>query len=379
MVDKSKSHEEELEQTFGSYETEMPEEEPANKSGEKKKSGNLVKYLIIGVGALAVLFVIWTMVLPLLTGGGNRQAPRPQANPGQVQNQNVNQNNNVAPSVNVEPVPEVSVNTAPTVNVPTVSVEPAQNGQPTSQVNDFLNNQNGQAANNTAPSVTVTPSDNNSNITITMPEEAQVTVAPAVQQPVVAQQAASVAQVSNGDLMNDIRSYFDSKFENIQQADRVRGEQLQKVEVSVDNLVQRVTALEKGGVKSVTVRPTNVVTNTVRKAPVAKNVVRKEVVEKEVVEVKRAPVEPSERVIASKAGVTRGGAGDELLIVKKPKAEVNRYKVHSLFNGRVWIENADNTHSSFSVNDRLPGGELIKSIDMEKDLIITDKGTIKGK
>lgn len=377
MVDKSKSHDEELEQTFGSYETEMPEEEPANKGGEKKKSGNLAKYLIIGVGAVAVLFVVWTMVLPLLTGGANRQAPRPQPNVGQVQNQNNGANN--GPTVNVEPVPEVSVNNAATVNVPTVTVEAAPKNQQAGQVNDFLNNQNNQAANGAGPNVTITPGDNNSNITVTMPEEAQVTVAPIVQQPAPVQQAASVTQpqVNNGDLMNDIRSYFDSKFENIQQADKMRGEQLQKVEVSVDNLVQRVTALEKGGVKTVTVRPTNVVTNTVRKAPVAKNVVRKDVVEKQVVEVKRAPVEASERVIASKASTAAGG--DELLIVKKPKAEVNKYKVHSLFNGRVWIENADNTHSSFSINDRLPGGELIKSIDMEKDLIITDKGTIKGK
>lgn len=55
------------------------------------------------------------------------------------------------------------------------------------------------------------------------------------------------------------------------------------------------------------------------------------------------------------------------------------YKIHSLYAGRVWIANPDNTQSNFSVGDRLPNGELIKNIDMEKRAIVTDRGTISAR
>ena len=52
------------------------------------------------------------------------------------------------------------------------------------------------------------------------------------------------------------------------------------------------------------------------------------------------------------------------------------YNVHSIYGGRVWFKNPDGSLSTFTSGDKLPSGEIIKSIDDEKFSITTNKRTI---
>lgn len=372
---KSQQQEDELDHTFGSYETEMQEDEPVEKVGDKKagKKGS-ANLIIMAVGALAILAVIYSFILPLFMGNKNNAAQQRPVQPPQ------NQAAANTPANNVSPAP---ASTAPTVTVPTPEVAPA--AQPAAstnaQVNDFMNNSAVPAITINVPEASVSTSGNGVNINVPSVTPAATPVAtPTVtsvtpQPEVTAPSATMTVTSNNSDLMENIRNYFDGKLETIQRQGQQQSERTQKLELSIDKIAARVSALEEG--KRVAAPQRNIVKN----APV-REVARKAPVER-VVEPKRvAPSVDNERVIASKPAVRSTANSEELLIVKKSAAsaqEAPRYKIHSLFNGRMWIENADNTHSSYSINDRLPNGEVIKSIDMEKDLVITDRGTIKAK
>ena len=379
----TKTQEEELEQTFGAYATEIPEEESFTKGNDKKEGKNKGSLAIIAGGVVMILGVIWFFVLPLFSG---KPQPKPQVKP--VANQGpastpveVPQNNVAvtAPVVEVAPVqvqqPQMQVQ-APVVEVapvqvqqpqvqvqvpvvevqaPVVEVAPVQVQQPQVQVQ--------------TPVVEVAPIQvQQPQMQVQTPAQTEVVV----NVPNVTDNGVSSMKLSspNADLLDGIKAYFDSKLDNVNQNLDKQGKSIDTLQINFNKMNDRLTALEKGE-RKVIVRKVS--------APVSSNnnvVVKKAETERGE---KSVVTEEKERVIASKPVREVSSNGDDVLIVKKNAKAVNtNYKIHSLFNGRVWIENSDNTHSSYSVNDRLPNGEIIKSIDMEKDTITTDRGVLKN-
>lgn len=57
----------------------------------------------------------------------------------------------------------------------------------------------------------------------------------------------------------------------------------------------------------------------------------------------------------------------------RSEANLTQFRVHSIFNGRIWLRNADSSLSTFAVGDRLPTGEVIKEIDSRTFEVTTDR------
>ncbi len=60
------------------------------------------------------------------------------------------------------------------------------------------------------------------------------------------------------------------------------------------------------------------------------------------------------------------------------RQSVASLEVHTIYSGRVWIKNSDNTLSTYAAGDTLPTGEVIKSVDNEKLEVKTNRRVIRA-
>ena len=146
--------------------------------------------------------------------------------------------------------------------------------------------------------------------------------------------------------------------------EKFRDEQL----VTNKNVEQRLSVLEGKKTSTVT-QPNSTVKSTTKKwTKVVRN--KPVYIKKEAGEVRR----DNGNILVDKSE-TREMRTKEVMI----KDSYSDYNIHSIYGGRVWLKNTDGSLSTYTSGDRLPSGELIKSIDDEKYSIITDKRTFSKK
>ncbi len=433
--------EEMLEQTFGNYDSELTGEAggsfDAKNVTEKKKGGKSSnKIIFIIVGVLAVLMIAYNFILPLLMPAPpkrpvNNNAARP--NPEiPVANANNGVNNAANPAALPNAVPSTSGNALNNGVGPQGPVAPANPAATPAVPTDpnaaamqaFLNQQQtqngavnpGASTPNTNVSLNLpvvgapaTPAVDTKTVTVsTTPGSTVTTVAPStasttpvvatvevkpattptVPTTVVAVNTPSADNAASSNMLDSMKSYFDKQFSDVKSDISKFNKDIEKqVEATtalsntVKDIDARLKKLEGGGgvAKVASSRPARAVSNS---------------------RVVRAKVQPTTTVVAKQDGSViiterseknaRPAADEQILIVSKADVRkaapavrenangfITKYKIHSLYAGRVWIANSDNTHSNFSVGDRLPEGETIKGVDMDKGVISTDRGIIK--
>lgn len=345
MSEKSqKTNDEELlEQTFQSYDAEMTvetnaETEDGNKAGagntppKNKISNNM---LIFGGVGIAALVIVGTKFM----GGSHPQpvvAPPPPI---------------VAPQP--EPVPQPVPEPTPVQPQPQVDQSPAA---------EYLGNANPlepKAGNTETPVVAVVP--------VPVPTQQEVVTPVKVTEPKIDVNHNTnviAGNASQTGVTNELKSLFDKQTQEIKGALESVGVRVGKVEDAINKqeltnktIEERLTRLETG-------KTTNVVSSDSNKVAVKHKYVKKHIKPKVI------KVEPSNSVLVDKSKLS----GNTNIKVDSPIYP--SLDIHSIYGGRVWTKNKDGSLSTYSIGEKLPGGEVIKSIDDEKYKIVTDKRTI---
>lgn len=317
----------------------------------------------------------------------------------------------VNPVVNpvVNPTPPVDPNAAAMQAFLNQQQAPAANANNTPSTNVSLNLPPVNAAATPAATppvdtktvtVSATPTSTTTTVTASTPTAAASTpveVKPAAvavvttpaTTPVVETKPAVVDSAASSNLLDGMKSYFDKQFSDVKSDISKFNKDIEKQAEAttaltsvVKDIDARLKKLEGGGgvAKVASSRPARAVSNS------------------KVVRAKAHPAQPA--MVAAKndkpVQIINGNpaksiiSDEQILIVSKAAAQkplpmvrenpnglITKYKIHSLYAGRVWIANSDNTHSNFSVGDRLPEGETIRGVDMDKGVITTDRGIIK--
>jgi hypothetical protein len=372
MKDKAsqKTEDEVLDQTFGGDQTfdgfdeemtaQTQDETKTGSSAPAKKkasgSNNTLLFVVGGVAAVGILgymFVLKPMLNPT-------QAP---AKPAQQQ----------------AVVPDQAPVTPPvTANVPV-----ATTATPERQVaTDYLLNGNAPAP-GAAPVVPpVTP---------VVPVVPQVTASAPVVVPSVVPtlpvipEVTKVPEVSSSNapsaaIVEELGRKFDTQGQQFRIALDDVGSKVTNLEKFRDeqlgvnkNVDERLTKLEGGKVVKTVKTPAKAVVTETASAPVVKKAPSKS--SRYIKEVKE-PREPREyrNVLVDKTEDRDIKGRDSK--VKEPGVE---YNIHSIYGGRIWLKNSDGSLSTYTSGDRLPSGELIKSVDDEKYLVNTDKRSFSKK
>ena len=365
MKDKisQKTEDEVLDQTFGGDQTfdgfdeEMTTQIDGVKTGsgtpEKKKSSgsnNTLLFVAGGVAAVGILgyiFVLKPMLSPI---------PVPAKPPQQpvITEQN--------PVITTAPVAQAVVPVVPVVPVVSVVTSDSQ------VATDFLTGKiPAQAPVLVAGSVLVVPP-----------------VAPLVV-PSVTANVPNVAIITGLPVTSEVSASNSPSAETVKELVRKFDNQSQQFRIALDDVGSKVTGLEKFRAdqlsinKSVderltklegeeVVKVTKTPARTASTAPVSKKSPVK--ISKSVREI-REPRD-SRNIIVDK---TEDRSPKDTK-AKEPNVD---YNVHSIYGGRVWLKNSDGSLSTYTSGDRLPSGELIKSVDDEKYLINTDKRSFSKK
>jgi hypothetical protein len=388
MSTKSQKTEDMLDQTFANFDTEVTGAETQQASSGKSNSNEAGKktnmMLFIGAGVAAVLsigylFVIKPMLEPAPMHSVKSNAVKPMA---------------AAPEVTPTPTPAVDPLAQPSqaqatdplaqpnqaqatdpLAQPNQATDPlGQPNQVQAQVTDPLAQPNQAAVNPATPTVEPMAQANqvhanaNANPVAPTPTPVAATTKP-VTQPVAVKAEAPVASanVQSVAVVDELKSMFDKQSNEFKTVltdidTRVGGlESAINEQKNVNSgFDQRITALE--GKKPVVNQP--------RKASVAKStVVRAK---------KKASVA---KPVKNDAAVLLDNSADKPKAEKVEKVEKSslaNVAVHSIYSGRLWVKNNDGSLSTYSAGEKLPTGEVIKSIDDENFSVTTDKRVIKN-
>ena len=372
MKDKisQKTEDEVLDQTFGGDQTfdgfdeEMTTQIDGVKTGsgtpEKKKSSgsnNTLLFVAGGVAAVGILGYIFVLK-PMLS-----PTPVPAKPPQQP----------VQQPVIIEQAPVIT--TAQAV-VPVVPVAPVVAVAPV------------------APVVAVVTSDSQiatDFLTGKIPVQAPVLVAgsvlvvPPVASPVVPSVIANVPVITALPVISEVSASNAPSAETVKELVRKFDNQSQQFRIALDDVGSKVTGLEK-------FRTDQLSTN--------KNVDERltKLEGEKVVKVTKTPAMPAStapvfkrspvKVSKSVREIREPRDYRNIIVDKtedrspkdtKAKEPSVDYNVHSIYGGRIWLKNSDGSLSTYTSGDRLPSGELIKSVDDEKYLINTDKRSFSKK
>lgn len=338
-----KTMEAEMEQTFGNLDDDMtintqdqtadPSAVKKDKSNNAKNKSNIIIFSCVGVAALGLLGYKFL--------GSQQQA--------------------------VQPPPTVVVDTpqTPIIQPSTVPVQPAPVVDQNTIVAPVMANGEGSAAeqylsgnNPLAPKNDVIKAEPEIKVDTVEKVTPQVPVKieskPDVKMDVINNPNVVAANSAQTGLANEIKALFEKQTEELKSAIDNVGTRVTKLEDSQKSFEDRLARLETGKavVKSENTTPVKQVRSVkpkiVRKVATPKNNESSVLVDKTDRVAVRTKVEKIETVY--------------------PKIEI-----HSVFGGRVWTKNADNSLSTYAVGDQLPSGEVIKSIDDEKYKVVTDK------
>lgn len=365
MIEKEKENEM-LEQTFGSYDEEISQSKPTEEVATKKPN-NQNKILVAGMGGAIVLFLIWKFMFAsnVVTG----------ANPP------LNNANVTNPAVVANVIPTTTAQVVNTSNINPNNMAISQNSNPNNAVNP--SDQNGTVNNGKVVNDFLNTNANNTN---TAASTAATSVAP----PTTNLSSASTTAVNTAQTQpNEMNK--DSQMAVLEQIKNL----IDKQNNTLDNISQRVDGLEKKSdenkdlvskVSSIEERLKKLEGKT--RVKVASSVDVKNVVEsdeKETTKVKHKVHHTAKEKMMSKSE-TENSTSDLLfvkpsLVAKVPSQKVvppeSTYVLHSIVSNRFWIKNADGSHSTYTVGDRLPNGDIVKTIDEDKSLVLTSGATIK--
>lgn len=375
MNDKAsqKTEEEVLDQTFGGFDEEMTAQtvDPthtatAEPGAVKAKPGSSNTMLLVGGGIACILVLGYMLVLK----------PRMNAQNNQVAQQPVAQ--------------QVAQNTPPVVQPPVAQASTPDNSPQSQAAAQFLSGQNSgsspsvsasapdnvgaavstpMATANTpevtasAPVVTTTASVN----PVTQETAVKTTIAP------VASASSSVATKVSSDnavpaaTVGELSNLFESQTKQFKMAiddvdNRVQGlESFRDEQKNINkNVDERLVKLENG--KHVAVAESG-------EKPVVKHHVVKTVA-KTVKPADSNVLVDNTEVVTKTTKVTKQ---------QQDTSDLEQYNIHSIFGNRVWLKNADGSLSTYAAGDRLPSGELIKSVNDDKFSVTTDKRVLVKK
>lgn len=330
-------------------------------------------------------------------------------------------NNNVAPvAPNDIAAPASNVVAASTPVANGVNGGVNGNGQDSTMVKDFLANPNTNTNNNTANTTPVNSNvvapvnTDNSNVA-NVPnlqlnhDVAPVAPTPAVQTPVVVAPA-NVSNVASGvtdnsqvALLNSIKEMIGNQTTELKgsigglssRVDRLeKNSDVSKLNSSINDIQARLAKLEsKEGIQSpkTELLPTtsaSVNSTSTSSDTASSNSDKKEAkytrthransytYTKKKVWSRKSESKAQEAIDNSDVLFTSQGAQpvNNTRVSTKPKAT---YVIHSMIPGQIWIKNPDGTQASYVVGDRLPNGDTIKKINVDKWSVETSSGVIR--
>lgn len=290
-------------------------------------------------------------------------------------------------------------------------------GQDSTMVKDFLttpNSNNGNGTNNTnnvaspAPNPTVNNVNTNLVNSAPVPNTANNANVPNLQlnhdantapTPVVNNTPSAVTDSSQVALLNSIKDMIGNQTTQLQSSigglasrvDRLeKNSDVSKLNSSINDIQARLAKLEsKDGIKSpkTEMLPTtadNTSTNSTNATTEKKEVKYTKVhrtnsyayTTKKHVWTKRNESKAQQAIENSDVLFTKQGAQpiDNTHVVAKPKST---YVIHSMIPGQIWIKNPDGTQSTYVVGDRLPNGDIIRKINVDKWSVETSSGVIR--
>lgn len=341
-----KTMEAEMEQTFGNLDDDMTlntQDQTAdpnavkkdNKTSNSKNKSNLIIFGCVGLAAVGLLGYKFL--------GGQQQAVQP---PPTVINE-------VPQTPVVQPTPVQAQQPTPVVDQNTVVPPVATNGEG-SAAEQYLSGNNPLAPRNDIvkpePEIKV-----DTVATVTPQVPVKVETKPEVKMDMSNNPNVIAANNAQTGLTNEIKSLFEKQTQELKSAIDNVGTRVTKLEDSQKSFEDRLSRLETG--KSV-VKSDNTTAVVKHVKSVKPRIVRKTVVAKN--NESSILIDKSDRLV-NKAKV------------EKIEPVYPQVEIHSVYGGRVWTKNSDNSLSTYAVGDRLPSGEVIKSIDDEKYKVVTDK------
>jgi hypothetical protein len=403
MSDKTsqKTEDEMLDQTFGGYDDEMTvnteqtqtSETGAKPKAEKKKSNNTLVYAGGGIAAIAILGYMFM---------GNKTAPQQHA-------------------ANPAPAQQASAPQTPPVQQPPVAdAQPQvpQSGSAQSAAAAYLGAQNNannavpnQAASvapassaeslNSAPVAQATQpevqqpaavADNSNSATPAAPVVVASTPAPVVINTAPATPAVQTGAVGAGSnnevqvaLVNQLKTMFDQQTKELKGSLDNVGDRVGNLEKAVSDqkdinkeIDERLARLEAG-------KPTKVV--KAQKAEDTDKTDSTSTADTTKAKTEKAPAEHKVRHVVRRHVVRKAVADSDSssnVLIDKSQAPaastvhaLPSVDIYSIYAGRVWTRNGDGTLSTYSAGDRLPTGEVVKSVD--DNHLVTNKRVINAK
>jgi hypothetical protein len=406
-----KTDEEEIAETFQNFDPDSQtktgdEATGAGNGGSVKKSGksNTALFIVAGiatVGILGYVFVAKPMfqqsqMTQVAANNTNNNQPTVQ-NPSPVaqtnnpidqsliNNQQVSQpevaaNNNQQIAPTVDPLAQLNLNNA-------APIAPVQNPNPVVQPDPLVQlqeqqqlaqqsaqqeamNQQAQANqmgvveqnNNTANPVTPTPNANANPVIANNGGTLINSQSPTSPQEVV---------------ITDLESKFTNQNSELKGLINGIGSRVDVLEGKYDEVSKRIVALEEGKVDKKKPSSNNNVTNNSEKAEPSSKPVRRPVVKKAAPkqDVKRN-TESGDDVLFKTSGSSSSAATPSQSASKPSLAPL---EIHSIYGQRIWTKNANGTLSTYAEGDKLPTGEVIKSINDETFTVVTNQRKIVKK
>jgi hypothetical protein len=406
MSDKTsqKTEDEMLDQTFGGYDDEMTvnteqtqtSETGAKPKAEKKKSNNTLVYAGGGVAAILILGYMFM--------GGNKSAPQqhvaaPAQQPVATQTPPVQQPPQAVTDNTQAQVPQSG--SAQNAAAAYLSAQGNANNAVPNQAASVAPASSADSLNNTAPVTQASAPEvqqpvmaDNTNSTPAAPVIVASTPAPVVINTAPATPAVQTGSVGTNAgvgansnevqvaLVNQLKQMFDQQTKELKGSLDQVGDRVGNLEKAVSDqkdinkqIDERLARLEAGKpTKVVKVEKTEDTGTTVaasdttkaktEKAPAehkVRHVVRRHVVRKAVSE------SDSSNVIIDKSQAPAASTVSAL-----PSVDI-----YSIYAGRVWTRNGDGTLSTYSAGDRLPTGEVVRSVD--DNHLVTNKRVINAK
>lgn len=364
---KSQKTEDMLDQTFANFDSEVTGAETQQTQSAKeenniaaKKSNNMIVFIgagVAAVGAVAYLFVLKPMLEPAQPTRVVVQAPKPDVV--------------VVPVAVPEPVQVVAPIPVENMALPGTTITTVTTVNPV----DPLAQLNPQVAQ-------------------TQPTEVKVEVpaalvpvapmaAPKIEAPILPPEVAQVAQVTQVESPKIVSSNTQSVavVDELKNMFEKQTSEFKTVLTDIDNRVgsldtamneqrdintkfdQRIAALESN--KTVARQPIKV--KAVNNSPVVR-------------QKRKSSISREEARVDSSVLVDKSTNVTKVSITKDDRVErasLPQVALHSIYSGRLWVKNSDGSLSTYSSGDRLPSGEVIRSINDEKFEVTTDKRVIR--
>lgn len=396
-----KTDEELLQNTFQNFKTQEDTEEPDTSNDDsdspKKAGGKKNMNAIIGVGAVAVVLVGYIFLKPMLLSKPVQQVQNKPAVNVAV-NQPSNQGSQGQPDVNIsvgQPMPNPNQPIQPSVPAVIPSViptpnQPAQTVDPLAQLNAGLSNQgqnnpNAQGSQGVAPvdkffnetTQAGQPSVPSVNVGVGVPNGSNginnginISANPNGSTIVTPTAANTTSDVVVSDLqmrMESQNNEMRSMLNGIDSRVGILESKLNEQSNLNDQVDKRLVALENGKVDKRSSEVKNVTTNSATPKPVRKAAPV----------VKKAEVKQDKELVIQDANilVDKGGVKPVVQAPKKvaPESEnLAPVKIHSIYGKRIWTSNSNGTLSTYTEGDKLPTGEVIKTINDNNFTVVTN-------